>query len=192
MLKEERMRAFKFSLSFLLLSGTLAWSQVQPTKESTPSAGDFYVGGIYTGSNPASNFSAGIGGGVDVRVYKWIQAEADFSSFLANSGTANLTTTVDYLVGPRISKPVSHSRFSPFADFLVGGQTFHNGSTQHSYFFGNGNGLAFAGDGGVDIRLSKHLAFRGQAGFISSHYVTAPTTTTNTRFRAGTFLVFRF
>ena len=192
MLKEARMRTFKFFLCFLLLSGTLAWSQAQSMKESTPSSGDFYVGGAYTGSNPASNFSAGIGGGVDVRVYKWIQVEADFSSFFANSGTANLTTTVDYLVGPRISKPVSHSRLSPFADLLVGGQTFHNGSTQHSYYYGNGNGLAFAGDGGVDIRLSKHLAFRGQAGFISSRYVTAPTTTTNTRFRAATCLVYLF
>ncbi len=186
------MRTLECFLSFLLLSGTLAWSQVQPMKESTLSTGDFYVGGAYTGSNPASNFSAGIGGGVDVRVYKWIQVEADISSFFATSGVANLTTTIDYLVGPRISKPISRSRFSPFADFLVGGQTFHNGSTQHSYYYGNGNGLAFAGDGGVDIRLSNHLAFRGQAGFISSNYVTAPTTTTNTRFRAGTFLVYRF
>jgi hypothetical protein len=191
-LKEARMRTFKFFLSFLLLSGTVAWSQVRPMKESTPSTGDFYVGGAYMGSNPASNFSPGIGGGVDVRVYKWIQAEADFSSFFATSGVANLTTTVDYLVGPRISAPVSHSRLIPFADFIVGGQTFRNGSTQHSYYYGNGSGLAFAGDGGVDIRLSKHLAFRGQAGFISSRYVTGQTTTTNTRFRAGTFLVYRF
>jgi len=186
------MRNVRFIVSFLLLSSTLVWSQVQPLKESTPSAGDFYVGGAYTGSNPASSASAGVGGGVDYRVYKWIEVQGDITAFFATSGVANLTTTVDYLVGPRVSKPPSGSRFNPFADFLVGGQTFHNGSTQHTYYYGNGSGLAFAGDGGVDIRLTRHLALRGEAGFISSRYATAPTTTTNNRWRAGTFLVYRF
>jgi hypothetical protein len=186
------MRNFKFFLPFLLLSGTLVWSQVQPTKEATPSTGDFYVGATFNGSNPASTASAGIGGGADFRAYKWIEVQVDIGAFYANSGSANLTTTVDYLFGPRISKPPSGSRFSPFADILVGGQTFHNASTQHTYYYGNGSGLAVAGDGGVDIRMTRHLALRGQAGFISSQYVTAPTTTTNNRWRAGTFLVFRF
>ena len=183
---------FKFLLLFLLLSGTLIWSQVQPLKESTPTTGDFYVGGAYTGSNPASSASAGIGGGVDCHVYKWIQVEGDFSVFFATSGVANPTTTVDYLAGPRISKPLSGSRFSPFADFLVGRQTFHNGSTQHTYYYGNGSGMAFAGDGGVDVRLTRRLGLRGEAGFISSQYLIAPSTTTNNRWRARTFFVYRF
>jgi hypothetical protein len=186
------MRNFKFVLSFVLLSGSLAGAQAQPTKESTPSTGDFYGGGTFTGSNPASNASAGFGGGVDVRAYKWIEIEGDISTFFATSGSANLTTTVDYLAGPRVSKPLSVSRLSPFADFLVGGQTFHNGSTQHTYYYGNGSGLAFAGDGGVDIRMTRHFALRAQGGFISSRYATPPTTTTNIRWRAGTFLVYRF
>jgi hypothetical protein len=192
MLKEASMGNFKFYLYFLLLSGTLAWSQVQIMKENTPSTGDVYVGGAYTGSNPASSASSGVGGGVDYRVYKWIEVQGDITAFFATSGVANLTTTVDYLVGPRISKPLSGARFHPFADLLVGGQTFHNGSTQHTYFYGNGSGLAFAGDGGVDIRMTRHLALRGEAGFISSRYATGPTTTTNNRWRAGTFLVYRF
>lgn len=192
MLKAACMRSFKFFLSFLLLSGTLVWSQAQPTKESTPSTGDFYVGGAYTGSNPASSASAGFGGGVDFRVYRWIEVEGDVSTFFATSGSVNLTTTVDYLAGPRVSKPLSGSRLSLFADFLVGGQTFHNGSTQHTYYYGNGSGLSFAGDGGLDIRMTRHLALRAEGGFISSRYVTAPTTTTNNRWRAGTFFVYRF
>ena len=192
MLKEASMGKCKIVLSLLLQSGTLMWSQTQPIKESTSFPGDVYAGGAYTGSNPASSASAGIGGGVDYRVYKWIEIQGDISVFFATSGVANLTTTIDYLVGPRIAKPFSGSRLTPFADFLVGGQSFQNGSTQHTYYYENGTGLAFAGDGGVDFRLTRHLALRGEAGFISSRYVTPPTTTTNNRWRAGTFLVYRF
>lgn len=160
--------------------------------DSAPSVGAVYAGGVYNGSNPVSNFSPGFGGGVDVRVYKWVQAEADISTFSATAGVANLTTTVDYLFGPRFSNPFSQSRFSPFADLLVGVQTLHNGNAGHSYYYGNGSGIAFAGDGGVDIRFARHLAFRATLGIISSQYATAPTTTNNTRYRAGTFLVYRF
>jgi len=182
----------KIVLYLLLQSGALMWSQTQPIRESTSSRGDLYAGGAFTGSNPASSASAGVGGGVDFRVYKWIQIQGDVSVFFATSGVGNLTTTADYLVGPRIAKPLSGSRVSPFADFLVGGQSFHNGSTQHAYYYGNGTGAAFAGDGGVDFRLTRRLALRGEAGFISSRYATPPTTTTNNRWRAGTFLVYRF
>jgi hypothetical protein len=182
----------KTVFSLLLQSSALMWCQTQPIKEVAPSSGDFYAGGAYTGSNPASSASAGIGGGGDFRAYKWVELQGDISVFFATSGVGNLTTTVDYLVGPRISKPRSSSRLSPFADFLVGGQSFHNSSSQHTYYYGNGTGFAFAGDGGVDIRLTRRFAVRGGAGFISSRYVTVPTTTTNNRWRAGTFLVYRF
>lgn len=187
------MRNFEVVLLLLLFeSGTLMWSQTQPSKESESPHGDFYVGGEFTGSNPASNASAGIGGGADFRVYRWIGIQGDVSVFIAASGVANTTATIDYLVGPRIAKPPSGARLTPFADFLIGGQSFQNSSTQHSYFYTNGSGFAFAGDGGLDIRLAKHLSLRGQAGVISSRYTTPPTTTTNVRWRAGTFLVYRF
>lgn len=179
-------------LSLLIQSGALLWSQTEPPKPSASPHGDLYVGGAYTGSNPASNASAGIGGGADFRVYKWVEIQGDVSAFFATSGVANVTTTIDYLVGPRIAKPSSRSRLSPFADFLIGGQSFQNSSTQHSYYYANGTGFAFAGDGGLDIRLAKHLSLRGQAGVISSRYTTPPTTTTNIRWRAGTFLAYCF
>jgi len=187
------MGKFKVVLLFLLFeSGTLIWSQTQLKNDSTSPHGDVYAGGAYTGSNPASAASAGIGGGADFRVYKWIEIQGDVSAFLATSGAANVTTTIDYLIGPRIAKPPSGSKLSPFADFLIGGQSFQNSSTQHSYYYANGTGFAFAGDGGLDIRLAKHFSLRGQAGFISSRYATPPTTTTNIRWRAGTFLVYCF
>ncbi len=179
-------------LSLVLQSGTLALSQTHLAKEPVSAPWDFYGGGAYIGSNPASSASAGIGGGVDFLADRWIGGRGDISIFRATSGVANTTTTVDYLFGPRIGKPPSGSRLSPFADFLVGVQTFHNGSMQHSYYYGNGAGFALAADGGIDIGFSRHFAFRGQAGFSSSQYETSPTKTTNNRWRAGTFLVYRF
>jgi hypothetical protein len=179
-------------LSVLIQSGPFLWTQAQPPKQSASSHGDLYVGGAYTGSNPQSGASAGIGGGADFQTYKWIEIQGDVSAHFATSGSANLTTTIDYLIGPRIAKPPSHSRLSPFADFLIGGQSFQNSSTQHSYYYANGTGFAFAGDGGLDIRLAKRLSLRGQAGVLSSRYTTPPTTTTNIRWRAGTFLVYSF
>jgi hypothetical protein len=186
------MRICAIFLSLLVQSGALLWSQNQSPKQSASPHGDLYVGGSYTGSNPSSNASAGVGGGVDIHTYKWIEIQGDVSAFIAASGVANATTTIDYLIGPRIAKPSSRSRLSPFADFLIGGQSFQNSSTQHSYYYANGTGFALAGDGGLDIRLAKHLSLRGQAGVISSRYATPPTTTTNIRWRAGTFLVYSF
>jgi len=186
------MRICVIFLSLLIQSGALLWAQTQPPKQSASPHGDLYFGGAYTGNNPSSNASGGIGGGVDIQTYEWIAIQGDVSAFLATSGFANLTTAIDYLIGPRIAKPPSRSRLSPFADFLIGGQSFHNSSTQHSYYYANGTGFAFAGDGGLDIRLAKHLSLRGQAGVISSRYTMPPTTTTNIRWRAGTFLVYCF
>ena len=176
-----------------LLAGTVAWSQAQPTREYPPTRGDVYVGGAFTGSDPASTASAGLGGGLDFRVLRWIGVAGDFSVYVANSGVANTTTLSDYLVGPRIEKPLSGTaRVSPFADFLAGGQSFNNSSSQHSYYYANGSGAAFAGDVGADFRVSRHLALRGQGGFIFSQFSTPPTKTDNTRWRAGTYLVYRF
>ena len=67
-----------------------------------------------------------------------------------------------------------------------------NSSSQHSYYYANGSGAAFAGDVGADFRVSRHLALRGQGGFIFSQFSTPPTKTDNTRWRAGTYLVYRF
>ena len=68
------------------------------------------------------------------------------------------------------------------------------GNTQGPYVtaaYRNGGGAALAADGGVDVRLTRHLAFRAQVGFVHSSFATTPTTASNDRWRAGTFLVFR-
>jgi len=181
----------KLSASLMLLGCSMASCQVSLHQESgSPTRGDFYAGGAFTGSNP-SNATTGFGGGAAFRLYRMVGIAAEFDSYIGTSGVANSTALYDYLVGPRISFNRS-ARLSAFADFLGGGQYLHNGSTQHSYYYGNGGGAALAADGGVDVRLTRHLAFRAQVGFVHSSFATTPTTTSNDRWRAGTFLVFRF
>jgi hypothetical protein len=120
-----------------------------------------------------------------------LEIVGEFDSYVGTAGVANSTTLFDYLAGPRISVN-RNSRISPFADFLAGGQYLHNGSTQHSYYYANGGGAALAAEGGLDVRLTRHLALRAQAGILHSTFATPPTTTSNNGFRAASFLVLRF
>ena len=184
------MNPCKICVSLFLLTCTFAPCQVSARHESTPPSGDFYIGGAFTNNNPG-NGTAGLGAGVDIRVFRMVEFAGEFDSYFGKSGSANTTALFDYLVGPRISFDRS-ARLSPFGDFMGGGQYLHNGSTQHSYYYGNGGGAAFAADGGIDVRLARHLAIRAQIGFIHSTFATSPTTTPNNRLRAGTFLVLRF
>lgn len=122
----------KLSALFLLLSATIVSAQTLSPIEAAPYRGAVYAGLVFTGSNP-SNATFGSGGGGSFRAFRWIEVSGDFSVYLGTSGVANNTTLFDYLVGPRLSAPLSPSfRFTPFCDFLIGGQTLHNGSTQHS------------------------------------------------------------
>ena len=181
----------KIAVSVLFSACSLASCQVSPRHESAaPTNGDVFVGAVFNSNNPA-NGTAGLGGGAVFHVYRILEVVGEFDSYIGSPGVANTTTLFDYLVGPRLVL-VRRSRLTPFADFMGGGQYLHNGSTQHSYYYGNGGGAALAADGGIDIRLSRHLALRAQAGFIHSTFVTAPTTTSNDRLRAASFLVFRF
>ena len=181
----------KTSVSLLLLTCSLAWCQVSPHHESAnPTNGSIFVGAVFNTNNPG-NGTAGLGGGASFHVYRMFEVVGQFDSYVGTSGVANTTTLFDYMVGPRISMN-RDSRLSPFADFMAGGQYLHNGSTQHAYYYGNGGGAALAADGGTELRLTRHLALRAQAGFIHSTFATPPTTTSNNRLRAATFLVFRF
>ncbi len=153
---------------------------------------DLFAGAAFTGSNPASNGTAGVNGGADFHLIGPLGVDGQISWFSAGNGAANTTTIVDYLVGPRAQARLS-TRVAPFADFLVGGQTLSNSSSQHSYYYTNGSGFATAVDAGADIRLTRRIALRGQAGFVFSEFaVVGASPVGNYRFRGGVNLVYRF
>jgi hypothetical protein len=185
------MHPCKTSVSLLLLTSSMAFSQVPPHHEAAyPTNGSIFVGAAFTSNNPA-NGTVGFGGGASFHVYRLLEIAGEVDSYIGSPGAENTTTLLDYLVGPRISLN-RNSRLSPFADFMAGGQSLHNSSNHHSYYYANGGGAAFAGDGGVDIRLARHLAVRAEAGIIHSNFATPPTATSNNSMRAESYLVFRF
>lgn len=183
-------------LALLFLSSTVAWSQAEPGRAASATRLDVYGGAAFTGNNPGvatTGFNAGVG----ARVLPWMAGVFDLSSYFGSNSVADTAVLTDYLVGPRLFAPRSgRSRVRPYADVLFGGQSLHHTSTQHSYYPGNGNGLAVAADGGVDLGISRHLAIRGQAGFIYSRFAVVGTgltgPLTNNRYRAGVGMVYRF
>ena len=181
----------KASVSLLVLTSSMAFCQVSPHHEAAdPTSGSIFAGAAFTSNNPA-NGTVGFGGGASFHVYRFLEIAGEVDNYIGSPGVANTTTLLDYLAGPRISLN-RNSRLSPFADFMAGGQSLHNSSTQHSYFYANGGGAALAGDGGVEIELTRHLAVRAEAGIIHSNFATPPAKTSNNSMRAESYLVFRF
>ncbi len=188
------MRILGISISALLLSGTLAWSQAHPMSESGYRRYEIYGGPVFTGSNPSGDTFGG-GFGVAGNFTRWAGVLGEFTLVRGGCCVVNNITLTDYLVGPRVAKPFSaSSRLSPFADVLFGGQTLNNSSNHHSWLFNNGSGPAFTADGGLDVRLTARVAFRGQLGLVHSRFSQSGGLgpASNDRWRAATYVVYHF
>lgn len=187
------MRVFGISLSILLLSGALAWSQAHPLAESANRRYEIYGGPVFTGSNPSGDTFGG-GFGVAGNFTRWAGVLGELTFARGSCCVVNNITLTDYLVGPRIARPFSaSSHLSPFADVLFGGQTLNNSSNHHSWQYNNGSGPAIAADGGVDVRLTSRFSFRGQIGLVHSRFsVFGSPAVYNDRWRAGTYVVYHF
>lgn len=188
------MHVGRISLALLLLSGALAWSQGHPVTESRFRRYEIYGGAAFTGSNPSgATFGGGFGAGGDFT--RWAGVLGEFTLVRTTCCVVNNITLTNYMIGPRIARPLSpSSHVSPFADFLFGGQTLNNSSNHHSWFYGNGTGPAIGGDGGVDLRLTGRLSLRGQMGLVHSRFATSGglPPVYNNRWRAATYVVYRF
>ena len=98
----------------------------------------------------------GGGGNLVVNMPHGLSLVADLQATHANhiNGTPQTITVLDYLFGPRYSYR-SRSRFTPFAQVLVGGsEEFSNyGPTA------NGNAFALGAGGGVSRVMGRHFAW---------------------------------
>jgi hypothetical protein len=186
----------------LLLSGTLAWSQAQPTQSISKPRVDVFASYIY-GSGNENQAGGGILAGIDLaRIYRKVGLTVEFDRTSASSppSSSNATSEWNVLAGPRYTFPVAaSSRVASFADALIGTETFHNAGQNYTWTYNNHTSLAWALDGGLDLRLSRHFAVRVQAGFLGTSltYSTSggpvsPATTFSGRARAGGGLVARF
>jgi len=189
------MRVLRIVFLVLLLYGIECWPQARHhANESEPGRWEAYGGLGFTGSNP-SGASFGGGFGMAGNLNRWAGVMGEFTLVQDTCCAVNTITLTDYLAGPRFAKPWSPStRLSPFADFLFGGQTLNNSSNHHAWFYGNGSGPAIAADGGFDLRFTRRLAFRGQLGAVHSRFATSPGfgAVSNNRWRAGSYVVYRF
>lgn len=160
-----------FTISIMLVSGVLAWSQAEPTKATAPKPGaDVFASYLY-GTGNSSQSGGGILAGMDLgRIYKQIGLTAQFGVTNASGppSPVNAISEWNVLVGPRFSPLAPSARIVPFADALIGTNTFHNAGQPYTWGFNNHTSLAWAFDGGMDVRLSRYFAVRAQAGYLGT------------------------
>jgi hypothetical protein len=156
-------------LFLLLLPCGFAASQSVPP-HTTSMHGDDVFGGYVFGSGDSNQSGGGLLAGFDVNdLYKRLGLTVEFDWTKASSppSPVNATSEFNVLAGPRFTFAET-SKVSPFADVLVGTETFHNGGQLYTYRFNSGTSLAWSVDGGVDVKLSKRFALRGQAGYLGT------------------------
>jgi Outer membrane protein beta-barrel domain len=181
-----------------------------------------FLGYNFVRFNPNSNdipsFDANGGGGqFAVNFNNWIGVVVDAGA--VHTGTLNGfsfdTTVVNLVAGPRVTFH-NHSRFQPFVQALFGGayattsteiNVLVNPNTIPPVFLANPNnpvsariqasntGFALLAGGGLDIKISKHVAFRpvGADYYLTrvSSLITGQTTNRNDfRYSAGVNFLF--
>jgi hypothetical protein len=134
-----------------------ATCRAQETPKGELAAGySYFRQGITDGVN--SN-----GGNISVagNVNNWLGVVGDFGIYHATPLGVSLNTTT-FLFGPRVSYR-SSDRVTPFAQVLVGGGHLSAGAFGAS---ASTTGFAFSAGGGIDLGVSKHIAFRPQIDYI--------------------------
>ena len=198
------MRICVFCVFCVPLLATQAWSQARPTSKDEPSAGQARAEVLAVFPSPVVAFSIPAmvsTADFDVPVASRIFVVVDVNRFIDQSiSPVNPTSETVYLFGPRYLVPIHpNSRTSIFGELLLGGDTFHNGGQAYTYAYNSATGFAFAGEGGLDYALSRHLSTRFEGGYLRStfHYSTyggpvSPATTANNRARFAANFVYRF
>ena len=164
----------------------------------------FEVAGIYeyinfSPGNPFAPFNNhGAAGSFTYNTSKWVGLTGEFAGYrfdrnlfpVSGSNAGVSGGFVTYLFGPRLNLR-KFNYFVPFAQILVGGA---NGGTE---LVGttNQNAFAMAPGGGVDMVLTKNVAWRvAQFDYLMTTFtgLQVGATGRQNNFRAGTGFVFRF
>jgi Outer membrane protein beta-barrel domain len=142
-------------VSGLLMSGVLAIAQEETTPAVEVGANYSFV--RYNSANGLREFTENGGSGYFAyNVNKALGLVVDLGAY--NNGT-NDFKTFSYLFGPRFN--MRHSKFVPYVQFLFGGNyAWANSTATGSIVPTTQNGFATAAGGGLDIQLTKHVAFK--------------------------------
>jgi hypothetical protein len=104
---------------------------------------------------------------------RWLGVEAQAGvGFLGNTGQTSVPPNLDVKsvfagAGPKLALR-NHSRFEPWVHVLVGIE--HYRFSQTAGVLGSNNALAGPAGGGVDVYLTPHIAFRGEADALGSRF----------------------
>jgi len=127
------------------------------------------------------------------------------------SGSGNAVTLFSYLFGPRFNIRKSE-KVTPFVEVLLGGAHVSGSGTiapdaavspyqiSTVYFGGTSNAFAMAAGGGIDVKLTQHVALRLiQADYLMTRFSTnfnsdtgSTSAATQNNFRIGAGIQFRF
>jgi hypothetical protein len=205
------MRKIIVILAAVLTSALVATAEDVPKMEA-------FLGYNYVRFNPDSalfpSFNANGGDGQFVYNFtQWIGGVADLGAVTAGSaGRFNIDSTVfNFVAGPRFTYH-NDSRFQPFAQLLLGGAystaslpvaavilpggiVLPPGSVINARLHASHTGFALFAGGGLDIRLSEHIAVRpiGADYYLTRlpSLITGDTTNRNNfRYSAGVSFLF--
>lgn len=166
----------------LLLFTAMASAQV-------PTSGNIFFGYSYAHASLNGNNNVGLNGwngSLEGKVLPWVGLVADLGGYYGsqNVGPFHVTGNVyTFLFGPQVS--VGVGKFTPFAHALFGaGHTSANATG----FSDSDISFATALGGGLDYKIVKGLAWRGQLDFLQTRFYSQ--TQDNVRFSTG--IVLRF
>lgn len=129
----------------------------------------------------ANGFNFAVNGNIN----EWLGITGDFGSAYKTQNGVSLNNYT-YTFGPVLTLRSARS-YTPFVHALIGGD---HASAGISGFSASSNGFAMMAGGGVDFKISQHLAFRGaQADWLLVH---GSGNTSSKNVRISTGVLFRF
>ncbi|MBI3668351.1 MAG: outer membrane beta-barrel protein [Acidobacteria bacterium] len=178
-----------------LLLGMVLLVSLTAAAQDYPKA-DAFLGYSYVRANPATSGAPGfnLNGGSASIAYNPSESfgiVADFGGYHVGqiAGTSVDANLYTYLFGPRLSYR-KHEWVTPFAQVLFGGAHASSGALGT----GSANAFAMAAGGGVDIKVSQHVAVRaGQVEYLMTRFQeSTPNRQTQNNLRFSTGILFRF
>jgi hypothetical protein len=176
------MKQVAFGLGILLISGIVASAQEStPAIEIGANYSWFHVNSYNNGYHRTLNGGSGY---FEYNLNKVVGLVGDFGGY-ANTNIGVDHRVFSYMFGPRFNW--RHSRLTPYVQFLFGGAYAWDSAVGIST---TQNGFASAAGGGLDFRLTRHIAFKPiQVEYVATQLPNAVTNVNrnqnNIRYSAG-------
>jgi opacity protein-like surface antigen len=179
-----------------LLAFASLFAVTAQAQESERDRVEVFAGYSYVRANPATAGTKGFslnGGSASIgyNINNWLSGVADFGGYNDSNilGSGVNGTLATYLFGPRVSYR-RFSRVTPFGEVLFGGA--HFGSNVFSA--NSQNAFAMSLGGGLDYRVSSHLAVRAaKVDYLLTRFAEPTISTQNqNNLRVSTGIVLRF